>query len=245
MGIGDSINAINNFMPENISERNNISINLYQSEMNDTLSLLRRRRNSENSIDTNNYLNNRTNSNLENSVVTINSGNLSNFLTENFLLHFGKDDSILRLLNNNTNSYKFDYYNDDKLYPMVDKDSFKNEELEDVDFIDNLNTRKVLEMKIKEKIEKIKMREGRTPMDLLQKKLKMMNKIQTLEKGLDNGTITPKEYIDLMKSSLEHDQLLVIYLRQNHEYEKMNIVVERINLIKQEMAEIKKFLKHE
>ena len=228
-----------NIIPENISERNNNTNDLYPNE--NHFSPRRRRRNSDNSSDTIDFLPN-TSNNLENSIHTINSGPLLNSFTRDYWLRFGRDNSLLRLLND---SYKLDYYNNDNSYPLVDKDSFKNEELEDVDFIDNLNTRKVLEIKIKEIIEKIKMKEGKTPIELVQKKINMMNKKQTLEKGFEDGTITPKEYIDLMKKSLEHDQLLAIYMKQNNEYEKMNIVIERIELIKQEMAEIKQFIEHE
>jgi hypothetical protein len=127
--------------------------------------------------------------------------------------------------------------------PIIDKSKFKPEELEDVDFIDNLNTLKVLDFKIKELEMKIKKIDGRTPREMLQKKVKMNCKKKQLESGMEEGSISPKDYLELMKVQLEHDQLLAMYMKQSNQEEKMKTVMQRTILIKQEMEELKKYMK--
>ena len=127
--------------------------------------------------------------------------------------------------------------------PKLDKSKFKPEELEDVDFIDNLNTLKVLEFKIKELEDKMKKIDGRTPREMLTKKVKMNVKKKQLEEGMGDGSITPKDYMELMKVQLEHDQLLGIYFKQNNEEQKLKVVMGRIALIKQEIEELKPLVK--
>jgi len=126
---------------------------------------------------------------------------------------------------------------------IIDKSKFKPEELEDVDIIDNLNSLKVLDLKLKEIEIKIKKIDGRTPKEILQKKVKMKFKKTQLEDGMANGSISPKDYMEFMRIQLEHDQLLATYMRQNHQEEKMKTVMGRIVLIKQEMEELKKYMK--
>ena len=127
--------------------------------------------------------------------------------------------------------------------PKLDKNKFRPEELEDVDIIDNLNTLKVLEFKIKELEAKIKKIDGRTPREMLQKKVKMTCKKKQIEEGMGDGSISPKDYMELMKVQLEHDQLLALYMKQNNEEEKAKIIMGRIVLIKQEIDELKSFIK--
>ena len=126
--------------------------------------------------------------------------------------------------------------------PIIDKSKFKPEELEDVDIIDNLNSLKVLEFKINELEAKIKKIDGRTPRELLQKKIKMNYKKKQIEEGMGDGSISPKDYMEFMKIQLEHDQLLAMYMKQNNQQEKMKTVLGRVVLIKQEMEELKKFI---
>ena len=126
---------------------------------------------------------------------------------------------------------------------IIDKSKFKPEELEDVDIIDNLNSLKVLDFKIKEIEIKIKKIDGRTPKEILQKKVKMKFKKKQLEDGMADGSISPKDYMEFMRIQLEHDQLLAAYMRQNHQEDKMKTVMGRIVLIKQEMEELQKYMK--
>ena len=136
--------------------------------------------------------------------------------------------------NNNTNANNM---------PKIDKSKFKPEELEDVDYIDNLNTLKVLEFKIKELEDKIKKIDGRTPKEMLQKKVRMNCKKRQIEEEMGDGTVSPKDYMEMMKVQLEHDQLLSIYMKQNNQEENVKILSVRIALIKKEMEELKQFVK--
>ena len=126
---------------------------------------------------------------------------------------------------------------------IIDKSKFKPEELVDVDIIDNLNSLKVLDYKLKEIEIKIKKIDGRTPKEILQKKVKMKFKKKQLEDGMADGSISPKDYMEFLRIQLEHDQLLAAYMRQNHQEDKMKTVMGRIVLIKQEMEELKKYMK--
>ena len=145
--------------------------------------------------------------------------------------------------NNNNNPKTVANTNTNKNQPKLDKSKFKPEELEDVDFIDNLNTLKVLEVKIKELENKIKKIDGRTPREMLTKKVKMNCKKKQLEEGMGDGTISPKDYMELMKVQLEHDQFLALYMKQNNEQEKLKSIMGRITLIQQEMEELKPLIK--
>lgn len=60
---------------------------------------------------------------------------------------------------------------------------------------------------------------------------------------MGDGTISPADYMELMKGQLEHDQLLGLYMKQNNEEAKYNIIMVRIKLIKQEIEELKSFVK--
>ena len=136
--------------------------------------------------------------------------------------------------NNNTNANNM---------PKIDKSKFRPEELEDVDYIDNLNTLKVLEFKIKELEGKIKKIDGRTPKEMLQKKVRMNCKKRQIVEEMGDGTVSEKDYMEMMKVQLEHDQLLSIYMKQNNQEENVKILSVRIALIKKEMEELKQFVK--
>jgi len=148
-----------------------------------------------------------------------------------------KKQNIPSKPNNNNNT------NVNANQPKIDKDKFKAEELADIDIIENLNTLKVLEFKIKELEAKMKKIDGRTPREMLQKKVKMTCKKKQLEEGMGDGSVSPQEYMELMKATLEHDQLLAIYMKQNNEEEKYKNLMGRIALIKQEMGELKSYIK--
>ena len=71
----------------------------------------------------------------------------------------------------------------------------------------------------------------------------MSCKKKQIEAGMGDGTISPADYMELMKGQLEHDQLLGLYMKQNNEEAKYNIIMVRIKLIKQEIEELKSFVK--
>ena len=145
--------------------------------------------------------------------------------------------------NNNNNKSETNTQVNQEKETLIDKSKFKPEELEDVDIIDNLNSLKVLDYKIKELETKIKKIDGRTPREMLQKKIKMNCKKKQLEEGMGDGSISPKEYMEFMRIQLEHDQLLAMYMKQNNQEEKMKAVMGRVVLLKQEMDELKQYIK--
>ena len=81
-------------------------------------------------------------------------------------------------INNNNNSVPPPVKPQNEI--IIDKSKFKPEELVDVDIIDNLNSLKVLDYKLKEIEIKIKKIDGRTPKEILQKKVKMKFKKKQL-----------------------------------------------------------------
>ena len=137
-------------------------------------------------------------------------------------------------INNNNNNNKNE---------KIDKNLFKEEELNDVDCIDNLNSLKVLKDRLKKVENKIKKIDGRTPKELLQKKIKINVKIKNLESQMSDGEISPKDYLLLMEHQLKHDVLLCKYLKQENQIEKAKCVFTRINLLNEEINELKQYIK--
>ena len=140
---------------------------------------------------------------------------------------------------NNINNIKGQANNDAK----IDKNLFKEEELNDVDIIDNLNSLKVLNDRLKNLEIMIAKIDGRTPRELLQKKIKINVKIKNLENQMNEGELEPKDYLLLMEHQLKHDVLLCKYLKQENEMEKAKNVYKRIELLNQEINELKQFMK--
>ena len=68
-------------------------------------------------------------------------------------------------------------------------------------------------------------------------------KKRQIEEEMGDGTVSPKDYMEMMKVQLEHDQLLSIYMKQNNQEENVKILSVRIALIKKEMEELKQFVK--
>ena len=125
----------------------------------------------------------------------------------------------------------------------VDKSMFKPEELEDVDIIDNLNSLKVLEYKLKLLEADIAKISGRTPRELMQKKVKMSCKIKIIQQQMGDGDVTPQDYYKLMTTQLEHDQNLFAYLKGENQIEKAKLVAIRIKLLNEEINELKEYIK--
>ena len=133
--------------------------------------------------------------------------------------------------NNNANNVK------------VDKSMFKPEELEDVDIIDNLNSLKVLEYKLKLLEADIAKISGRTPRELMQKKVKMSCKIKIIQQQMGDGEVSPQDYYQLMTTQLAHDQNLFAYLKGENQIEKAKLVAIRIKLLNEEITELKEYIK--
>lgn len=125
----------------------------------------------------------------------------------------------------------------------IDRNIFKEEELNDVDyFIDNLNSLKVLKERLKHLESVIAKIDGRTPREILQKKIKINVKIKQFENQMSEGEFGPNDYLALMKQQLKHDLLLYKFFRQENEINKAKIVYNRINLINEEINELKQYI---
>ena len=144
--------------------------------------------------------------------------------------NYQTNNNIKKNINNNNNE-------------KIDKTLFKEEELNDVDCIDNLNSLKVLKDRLKKLEAQIAKIDGRTPRALLQKKIKIGAKIKNFENAMSQGEFTPQDYLLLMEHQLKHDVLLCKYLKQENQIDKGQIVFTRINLLNEEINELKQYIK--
>ena len=125
----------------------------------------------------------------------------------------------------------------------VDKRMFKDEELADVDGVDYLNSLKVLEYKLKILEDQIAKISGRTPRELMQKKIKMSCKIKIIQQQMGDGDVSPQDYHNLLNQQLIHDQALFAFLKQEKDLEKAKLVAIRIKLMNEEITELSQYLK--
>ena len=125
----------------------------------------------------------------------------------------------------------------------VDRSMFTEEELADIDGIDYLNSLKVLEHKLKILEDQISKISGRTPKDMLQKKVKMTVKIKLLKQKMEEGEVTPKDYFALIAKQIVHDRQLFNLFKQEKDLKNAKIVAERIKLMMEEMNELKELIK--
>ena len=121
----------------------------------------------------------------------------------------------------------------------VDKSMFENDELADVDGLDYINSFKVLDYKLKLLEIEISKISDNIPNDLLQKKVLITHKINILKQYITNGNISPQDYYNLIIRQITHDQALFSYLKQENEIEKANLVAIRIQLMNEEIEELK------
>ena len=125
----------------------------------------------------------------------------------------------------------------------VDKSMFKEEELADVDGVDYINSLKVLEYKLKLLEAQIAKISGRTPRELLQKKVKMSCKIKMFQQQMGDGDVTPQDYYKLLNQQIIHDKALFTYFKQEKDIEKAKLVAIRIKLMNEEIEELKQYIK--
>ena len=120
---------------------------------------------------------------------------------------------------------------------------FKDEELADVDGVDYINSLKVLEYKLKLLEAQIAKISGRTPRELMQKKVKMSCKIKMFQQQMGDGEVTPQDYYNLLNQQLTHDKALFTYFKQEKDLEKAKLVAIRIKLMNEEIEELKQLMK--
>ena len=60
---------------------------------------------------------------------------------------------------------------------------------------------------------------------------------------MSQGEFTPQDYLLLMEHQLKHDVLLCKYLKQENQIDKGQIVFTRINLLNEEINELKQYIK--
>jgi hypothetical protein len=124
----------------------------------------------------------------------------------------------------------------------IDKSMFKEEELADIDNIDYLNSLKVLKYKLKQLEEQIAKISGRTPRELLQKKVKISCKIKLMEQQMGEGDVSPQDYYNLLDQQLIHDKALFAFFKQEKDLEKAKLVAMRVKLLNEEMEELKQYI---
>ena len=121
---------------------------------------------------------------------------------------------------------------------------FSQEELADIDGVDYLNSLKVLEFKLKQLEDQIAKISGRTPKEMLQRKVKMSYKIKLMKTEMDNGNVAPKDYFNLLKEQMVHERQLFALFKQEKDLKNAKIVAERIKLMMAEMTELKDVIKN-
>ena len=60
---------------------------------------------------------------------------------------------------------------------------------------------------------------------------------------MSEGEFTPNDYLVLMEQQLKHDLILCKFFKQENEINKAKIVYNRINLLNEEINELKQFIK--
>ena len=125
----------------------------------------------------------------------------------------------------------------------IDRSNFTEEELNDLDGIDYLNSLKVLEYKLKILEAQIAKIDGRTPRELMQRKVKLSLKIKLMKEQLDSGDVSPKDYFTLLSQQMVHDRQLFALFKQEKDLKNAKLIAERIKIMMAEMTELKDVIK--
>lgn len=144
------------------------------------------------------------------------------------------------------NDIRVEEVKQDKVKPKLadfDPNEFCPEEIEDPDYIENLKSLKVIEMKIKETQAQVDKIEGRAPPKLREKLIKLRVKYKAIESNINEGVLGPEKYITILKLQLDHDRKLLSYLESLKQMGKAKQVSERIPILIREIDDMIKYLK--
>ena len=136
-----------------------------------------------------------------------------------------------RITNNNINEEK------------IDAAEFSKEELDDPDYIENMNSLLVMDKRIKQIYEQIKKIQGRSPQKLRQKFLQVKCRYNTLKEQISENSLTIDNYIILLKKQIEKDKRLSLFFKQNDQKDKMGLVADRMNVMIGELNDLIKQMK--
>ncbi len=125
----------------------------------------------------------------------------------------------------------------------IDAAEFTKEELDDPDYIENMNSLLLMDKKIKILDEQIKKIEGRPPQKLRQKFLQIKCRYNTLKEQISDNSLTVDNYIVLLKKQVEKDKRLSLYFKQNEQKDKMLLVADRMKVIIGELDDLIKQMK--
>lgn len=126
---------------------------------------------------------------------------------------------------------------------IIDESLFTIEEIDDPDYIDNMNSLKVMEKKINQMNEQIKKIEGRPPQKLRQKFLQTKVRYNALKEQISENTVTVDNYIVILNKQIEKDKKLSLYFKQHNNDKKFAIVNERILIMLSELGSLIKEIK--
>lgn len=119
----------------------------------------------------------------------------------------------------------------------ISADLFTKVELSDPDDIESLNTLKVLDIKIRKVEAEIAKVEGRIPMDIRQRKMKLSCKRNMIKQSIEEGSITLDQYTKVITNQLAKDTKLSKYFKQTGQQAKQILVEERILALSSELKE--------
>lgn len=146
-------------------------------------------------------------------------------------------------VNKNAEEKKINNTNNGVTEEKIKASDLNQIDIEDPDNIEALASLMVLEMRSKEIEEEIKKIDGRPPMNLRQKKMKMAVKLKLLKEGIQNGELGLEDYVKMVEIQYQRDVKLAKYFQQNNEDIKFNIVEKRLAVLKKELYEGLKMIK--
>ena len=125
----------------------------------------------------------------------------------------------------------------------VEQNTLKQEDIDDFNNIDKINSLKVLEYELKKIEDQMAQISGMTPKDMRMKKVKISCKIKSMQAQMGEGQITPQDYYGFLNQQVLKEKSLLNYFKEKKEIDKAKIVANRMNLMIEEIKELKEFIK--